>query len=84
MVRLYDATSAPYRDDGAEIEIPFLFLVDVLEQIETLDEGHQEGGISSFTEVFDECLLVGHFDFADFYMALEAFVDMDSLIRIGR
>ena len=84
VVRLDDATAAPYGDDGAEIEVPLLLLVDVLEQIETLDERNQEGGISGFTEVFDECLLVGYFDSADSDMALEAFVDMNSLSCIGR
>ena len=58
MIRLDDTACAPYLNDGGEIDGPLVFSAGVREQVEALNEGHEECCKGGGLEIVDERFLI--------------------------
>lgn len=88
VVRLDDAAAAPQRNDLGEVEVPVVLLRGLLDQVQALREGQQEGCVSGHLEVLDkggQRFVVWRFelDRTGLDAAAEAFVDGDAAGGVG-
>ena len=73
-----DAAGAPDGDDGGEVDAPPVFAVGLVDDVDALDKGAEEGDVDGFAEVFEDGLLLGggEVELFDGEAAAECFFDV--------